>query len=484
MRKSEILFVTPEAFPLMKTGGLGDVAGSLPQALKSLGNGICLIMPAYQDIVDKLASVKKCCSFVIHGYQVNLLEHVLPESQVKVWLVDCTELFARKGNPYLDTDGNPYADNARRFALFSQVVVEVAMNRVGLNWKPDVVHCNDWQTGLVPALLTLETERPATIFTIHNLAYQGVFPGHVFDDIGIPERLRTFDALEFFGNISFIKGGLVFADQITTVSLSYAKEIQTPEFGYGLDGLLNYRGHVLSGILNGIDEHEWDPMKDKNLVSHYDAWTLEGKLKNKSALQKECGLPVSNKMLLIGSVGRLVEQKGIDFVIDALPAIFEMPVQIIMLGSGQKIYEKTLVKLMQKYPKQLFVRIGYSESLAHRIEAGADCFLMPSRFEPCGLNQMYSLRYGTLPIVRNVGGLADTVVDATSSAIKSGKANGIIINESADEDLTDAIKRTHELFGDTKIWQGLQRRGMKTDFSWLKSAKNYMAVYQKAMRHT
>jgi starch synthase len=473
----KILFVTSEAHPLIKTGGLADVSGSLPKALAELGEDVRLILPYYQAI-KTYGDVHFLCKLRVDNREISLLETQMPDSQVKVWLVDYPEFYNRPGNPYLDGEGNPWPDNADRFALLSRIAVEVAMDRAGLDWQPEIVHCNDWQSGLVPALLSLEQDRPASVFTIHNLAYQGLFPIDTILGLNLPGQLWHPGGLEFFNMLSFIKGGLVYADHITTVSPTYALEIQTATFGYGLEGLLNFRKDTLTGILNGIDLDDWNPETDQLLTKHYSAIALPSKLVNKSELQRQFGLPVSHKVPLFGLIGRLVEQKGIDLIIDCLPEMMSMPMQFVLLGSGDKAFEQRLQNLAHVYPDKMAIRLGYDEPLAHLVEAGADVFLMPSRFEPCGLNQMYSQRYGTLPIVRKTGGLADTVVDALPDTIANKTATGFVFNEASASSLLETIKRAMILYSDKKTWRAIQVNAMKKDFSWRHSAVQYSELYR------
>ncbi|MGD0958850.1 MAG: glycogen synthase GlgA [Methylomonas sp.] len=474
----KILFACSEAHPLIKTGGLADVAGSLPMALAELGQDIRIIMPNYQ-------AIKNCepghylCTVRVNNSDVHLLETRLPNSELIVWLVDYPPFFNFPGNPYHDESGVPWANIGDRFALFCRIVVEVAMDRAYLNWKPDVVHCNDWQTGIIPALLSLEEQRPATIFTIHNMAYQGVFPANVYTHLNLPGQLWHQDGLEFHGMLSFIKGGLSFSDRITTVSPTYAQEIQKPEFGYGLEGLLAYRRDNLSGIINGIDTTIWDPRTDKHISKNYSVKTLNYKQQNKTALQQMFGLPVSADIPLFGLIGRLVEQKGIDLVLSCLAEMTSLSLQVVLLGSGDKSIELKLQDFARLYPDKIAVTIGYNEPLAHQIEAGADIFLMPSRFEPCGLNQMYSQRYGTLPIVRKTGGLADTVVDALPESLSNGAACGFVFNDAVPSALLEAIKRSLVLYADKTSWQKIQRNAMQKDFSWQNSANQYLALYRE-----
>lgn len=474
----KILFATSEAHPLIKTGGLADVAGSLPIALSELGQEVRLIMPNYQG-VRNCESGRYLCTVRVNNCDVNLLETHLPNSGVVVWLVDYPPFFNFPGNPYHDEQGNPWPDIGDRFALFCRIVVEVAMDRAYLNWKPDVVHCNDWQTGLVPALLSLEHYRPATIFTIHNMAYQGVFPSTTYTLLNLPGQLWNPNGLEYHGMLSFIKGGLSFADRITTVSPTYAEEIQRPEFGYGLEGLLAYRRDILSGIINGIDTTVWDPASDMHITQTYSPKTLDDKQANKTALQERLGLPVDAKIPLLGLIGRLVDQKGIDLVLSCLPELTHMPLQFVLLGSGDKSIELKVLNFARLYPEKVSVTIGYDEHLAHQIEAGSDLFLMPSRFEPCGLNQMYSQRYGTLPVVRKTGGLADTVVDTLPENIANGTASGFVFNDPVPGALLEAIKRGLVLFDNKALWKKLQRNAMSKDFSWQNSANHYMALYRE-----
>ena len=479
---SKILFVSSEAYPLIKTGGLADVSGSLPAALKSLNQAVRLILPAYPAAKQAIGKLKRLANFHIPslGEDVSVLEGRLPGSQVITWLVDCPPAFERPGNPYLGPDGKDWPDNAQRFAIFAHAVTAVALDQAGLNWQPEIVHCNDWQSGLVPALLSMEAQRPTTIFTIHNLAYQGLFPAETFQQLALPHVLWSLHNLEFHGMLSFIKGGLTCADRLTTVSPSYAREIQTPEFGCGLDGLLKHRSDVLTGILNGIDTQEWDPASDPHLARHYSATNLAGKKANKRALQAAMGLPESDSLLL-GSVGRLVEQKGVDLILGSIDHLAQKGIQLAMLGSGEAYFEQALLEAAKRYPDNISVQIGYNEKIAHQIEAGADAFLMPSRFEPCGLNQLYSLRYGTLPIVHAVGGLADTVTDCEHQALHQGRATGFCFTHPNTDALKHNIDRAAALFAQPRQWHAVMHTAMQQDFDWRNSARQYLSLYQQAV---
>lgn len=476
----KILFATSEAYPLIKTGGLADVSGSLPRALLALQHDVRLLLPAYRDALAKARpiGVKTVAQFDVDGTAVGILETRLPGTRVKTWLVDCPAFFDRPGNPYHDANNQVYPDNDQRFLLFSRVAAMLAMNRGDLDWQPDVLHCNDWQTGLAPAYLSTETKRPATIFTIHNLAYQGVFPYETFVATQLPPSYWSFEALEFHGQLSFIKGGIVFADRINTVSPTYAREIQTEEFGYGLDPLLRYRSAVLSGILNGIDTQEWNPGTDIHLPQRYNRQKIALKTRNKLALQQQMQLPQDENIPLLGFVGRLVEQKGIDWILASIPLLVEQNVQLTLIGTGEQHYEIALKHAAAQYPHNIAVTIDYSESLAHRIEAGVDLFLMPSRFEPCGLNQLYSLRYGTLPLVNRVGGLADSVIDADSD---DANANGFVFDAPTATALQQCVIRALDTYREQKQWRQLQLNGMSQDYSWTHSAQLYVELYENAL---
>jgi starch synthase len=391
-------------------------------------------------------------------------------------------LFDRSGNPYVNANGHDWLDNAERFTVFSRVAALLALDSLDLGWRPEVVHAHDWQTGLVPAFLADHPGRPKTVFTIHNLAYSGFFPHGDFVRLQLPSHWWSPEGVEFHGGMSMLKAGIVFADSITTVSPTYAAEICTPEFGFGLDGLLLSRSYKLHGILNGIDANLWDPHTDPRLPAHYSMSRIQpGKRRNKQALLERFLPQVDDATLsapLLGLVGRLVEQKGIDWVLAAIPVLLaESDVRFVLLGSGQVAYEQKLTRLAKQYPTRVFVEIGYDESLSHLIEAGADMFMMPSRFEPCGLNQMYSLRYGTPPIVYKTGGLADTVVDADEAALADASANGFVFETPDTAGFLDAIRRALELYRQAPRWRRLQQTGMQQSFDWSDSAAHYIDLY-------
>ncbi|MGC9456739.1 MAG: glycogen synthase GlgA [Halothiobacillaceae bacterium] len=474
-----ILFVTSEAYPLIKTGGLADVSGALPRSLASLGQQVRVVLPMYADLALS-EEPPVVATLEVSGQQVRLRETRLGDSDVPVWLVDHPMFSARHGNPYMGPDGNPWHDNPERFALFCRVAARLAIDDAGLAWTADIVHCNDWQSGLVPVLLSSQ-DRPSCIMTLHNLAYQGVFDRATFERLGLPWSLWHADALEYWGNMSMLKGGIVFSRFITAVSPTYAREIQTPTFGYGLDGLLQARASDVIGILNGIDERAWNPATDPHLVQGYDVDSLDGKRDNKAALQAELGLPVDDEVMLVGHIGRLVDQKGIDLLLGAIPRLMHLPLQFAILGSGESRHEHALRGLAARYPDKIGVFIGYDEALAHRIEAGSDWFVMPSRFEPCGLNQLYSLRYGTPPIVHKTGGLADTVVHADADTIREGRATGLVMEHLDRHAIEWAIGTALQYYHVSETYRGIQQAAMSRRFDWENSARQYIELYERSL---
>lgn len=482
----KVLFVASEAFPLVKTGGLGDVCYSLPHALHDRGVDIRLLLPGYRALLRQLEQVRILGWCDVRGAEgivsARILETRHPDFAFPLWVVDCPTLFDRAGNPYVSASGLDWPDNAERFTVFARVAALLAQDGLDLGWKPAVVHTHDWQTGLVAAFLADQPVRPKTVFTIHNLAYGGHFSHADFVRLQLPSHWWSPEGIEFHGGFSMLKAGIVFADSVTTVSPTYAAEICTPEFGYGLDGLLSSRQFKLHGILNGIDTKTWNPHTDPHLSAHYSVGRiLPGKQRNKQALLERFLPAVDEAALqapLLGLVGRLVEQKGVDWVLAAMPLLLaETDARFVMLGSGQASYEQKFTRLAKQYPQRMFVEIGYDEPLAHLIEAGADLFLMPSRFEPCGLNQMYSLRYGTLPVVFKTGGLADTVVDASAANLSDASANGFVFDTPDLNAFLAAIRRALDLYRQPAVWQRLQQTGMRQSFDWSKSAGHYLSLY-------
>jgi starch synthase len=434
-----ILFASSEAHPLIKTGGLADVAGSLPRAIRHLRHDIRVVIPAYQSILKQAEKLTLVAHLDLEGVRqpVRIFCGRLPGSTVTIYLVDSPEHFDRPGNPYTMKQGAEWPDNAERFTTFCRAIEALALDTAGLDWQPDIIHCNDWQTALVPPLLDRHAVRPATIFTIHNLAYQGLFDWKVFKKLKLPADFWSMEAMEFHNQFSFIKGGLVFADWITTVSPTYAKEIQTSKYGYGLEGLISYRKDNLTGIVNGVDYSVWNPGRDILIPVQFTARSLTHKIENKQALQEHFKLPADKTIPVFAVISRLVEQKGIDLILKIVPELVKQKAQLIVLGSGDSKLETGIRDAVKKYPKQVAAHIGYDEALSHHIEAGADMFLMPSRFEPCGLNQIYSQRYGTVPIVRNTGGLADTVTDTSADTLESKTATGFSFNKAQGNSLAE-----------------------------------------------
>ncbi|BDG03670.1 glycogen synthase GlgA [Anaeromyxobacter oryzae] len=470
----EILFVASEVAPFSKTGGLGDVAGALPRALAARGHAVSVVTPRYGSI-DPVRWGLKPIHRAIHvrGEATTLW---VKKERAPVYFVEHEHFFGSRRGLYGE-DGGDYPDNAERFAYLARAALAVPS---AMRLRPRIVHVNDWQTGLLPFLLRHEHRQdPAlsaarTVFTIHNLAYQGVFPKSVVPVLGLPWDVFRYEAMEFWDQLSFMKAALTFADALTTVSPSYAREILTPEGGANLDAVLRHRAKDLTGILNGIDTHEWDPATDPHLPAHFRADDLAGKAVCKAALQEELGLPVRASVPLLAMVGRLADQKGIDLVAAALPSILDHDVQVVLLGSGDKRYEAAFARAARDRPDRMAARIGFDEGLAHRIEAGADVFLMPSKFEPCGLNQMYSLRYGTVPAVRAVGGLEDTVVDYDGW----NAGTGFKFTEYSPHALTLAVRRALDVYRDRRAFGGLVLRGMAEDNSWERSAGRYEALYR------
>jgi starch synthase len=476
-----ILFASSEAHPLIKTGGLADVSGSLPRAILNLRQDIRLIIPAYRQVLKQAVNLNLAAYLELEGVSepVRILSGRLPGGKVKIFLVDSPAHFDRPGPPYTRMNGSEWPDNAERFCVFCRAIHAIATNAAGLGWQPDIVHCNDWQTGLVPAMLADTKQAPASIFTIHNLAYQGQFDWKTFKSLKLPAKWWSMEALEFHDMFSFIKGGLVFADWLTTVSPTYAKEIRTRKFGYGLEGLLNYRKENLSGILNGVDYTIWNPGRDLQIPVQFNRRSLFHKIENKRALQEHFGLPRDDTSPLFAVISRLVEQKGIDLVLDILPKLLAQGAQLLVLGSGDKVLERALRKASKQHARQVGVHIGYDETLAHHIEAGADSFLMPSRFEPCGLNQIYSLRYGTVPVVRSTGGLADTVVDTTPETLADKTATGFSFQKATATALWNAVQRAISHYRQPECWRQIVESGMQQDFSWKRSAERYVELYKQ-----
>jgi starch synthase len=482
-----VLFATSECAPLVKTGGLADVSAALPAALRRFGIDARVLLPGYPAVLAA-ARPKRADRPAIKALAqcspVRIVEATLPNG-VPLIIVEQPSLYERPGGPYQSEAGEDWPDNALRFGLLSKVAAILCGASSPLAWRPQVVHCNDWQTGLTPAYLRFDappTGRCATVFTIHNLAYQGAWPQEWVARLDLPAQSYAPEGTEFHGRISFLKAALYYADAITTVSPTYAREIQTEALGFGMDGLLRWRRNVLTGILNGVDTEEWDPATDPLIARRYDAATLDAKSENKRELQRAMQLPSTPDVPLFGVVSRFIPQKGLDLLADIAAALVNLPAQLVVLGSGEGELERRFTDLAARDPNRLAVRIGFDNALAHLIEAGGDAFLMPSRFEPCGMNQMYSQRYGTPPIVRATGGLADAVVDCNETTLAAGTATGFVFDQPSTVALLAAIKRAVDLYRQRDAWRSIQRNGMARNFSWDRAVPRYAEIYRTLAR--
>lgn len=475
-----IAFAASECVPFSKTGGLADVVGALPQALAALGHKVCVYLPKYRQTRLSEANVVLRSVTVPFDDQYRFCS-VLDggkSSGVQFYFIDYPPFFDR--DALYGTPAGDYPDNAERFALFSRVVLE-ASKILGV---PDIFHCHDWQTALIPVLLRTSYaddpvfESTATVFTIHNMGYQGLFPPDTLPLLMLPWDLFTMDKMEFWGKVNFLKGALVFSDFITTVSRKYSQEIQTAEFGFGLDGVLRARSGTVTGILNGVDYNEWSPEKDKLIVRQYSADNLAGKKECKYDLLRQFGIenPQTVELPVIGIVSRFAAQKGFDLIAEIAEDLVRLPVIFTILGSGDKQYQDLFIKLNRQYPEKFALKVAYDNVVAHKIEAGADMFLMPSRYEPSGLNQMYSMRYGTVPIVRATGGLDDSVEPWDSA---TGKGTGFKFTPYAGAVLLATVHDALKAFKDQEAWRKLMLYGMKKDFSWTASAREYVKIYEK-----
>lgn len=476
-----VLYVVSEVFPLVKTGGLGDVAAALPAALCGLDIDIRLVLPGYRQAIERASNPQVVARFAnLFGCgEVRLLAARLPDSAVPVWLIDCPALFDRPGSPYQDEHGRDWSDNAERFGRFNQIAARLALGELLPEWRADLIHANDWHAALVPLLLSRHEEpRPPTVLTIHNLAYQGVFAAESFASLGLPDDSQVHSALDFYGQLSFLKAGICVADELTTVSPTYAKEIITPDYGCGLDGLLRQRAHCLTGILNGANYGIWDPGSDCHLPSTYTRRRIAAKRVCKSALQEEMALEMLPDAPLIAFMSRLAHQKMPDVVLEALPAVLSEGAQFALVAEGDAEYERRFRELAADYPGQASVHIGYEEPLAHRLLAGADILLHPSRYEPCGLSPIYAMRYGTLPVVRKCGGAVDSVVDAIEHAIQYEMASGFAFERPHAGDIITCVTRALELYRQPITWRKLQTCAMHQDFGWNRPAQAYADLYR------
>ena len=480
----KLLHVAAEIFPLVKTGGLGDVVAALPAALAEAGAEVRLVLPGLPAILDALQSPRLVGQIgpLFGAVRIGLHFGRLEGSALEAYVIDAPYLYRRKGTPYQDAAGAEWADNLQRFALLGYVAAHLAAGELDPGWLPELVHAHDWHAALACACMAAHpTTAVPSVFTVHNLAYQGLFAPADFALLGLPARFMSTQALEFHGQLSCIKGGLMFADRITTVSPGYAREITTPEFGCGLDGVLRERAGRLSGILNGVDGAVWNPATDAALAARYDAAAPGGKARCKAALQRELGLAVEAATPLFGMVSRLTAQKGLDLVLGALPALLDSGAQLVVQGSGEPALQAAFAAAERAHPGRVALRAVYDEALAHRVIAGSDAVLVPSRFEPCGLTQLYGLAYGSLPVVRRVGGLADTVVDAGAAALRDDRATGFVFDAATPAALAQALARAVALYRHPAAWQRVMRRAMAADFSWRGAAAAYLALYAQAI---
>ncbi len=479
-----IVFAAAECVPLIKTGGLADVAGALPSALRALGLDVRVLLPGYPQVKTALRATERVARIGALGeLPAAELLHTRLDDGVPLYVIDCPALYDRAGGPYQDAAGRDWPDNALRFALLGRAAAWLAANGVDSGWRADVLHLNDWHAALGAAYVRC-SERPdaPVLFTVHNLAFQGLFDADWHARLALPAWTWSIDGVEFYGRLSFMKAGLQYADAITTASPTYAREIQSAPLGMGLEGLLAARRDVLHGILNGIDTALWDPHRDPLIPANYDADSLGAKATDKRALQERFGLAPEAATPLVAMVSRLTEQKGADLVADFAGTLIAAPAQLVVIGTGERALEGRFEALAVRHAGRVGVHIGFDEALAHLAEAGADMLLMPSRFEPCGLNQMYSQRYGTVPIVGATGGLIDSVVDCNDATLADGTATGFLVRPIDAGGLRAAFARALAAYCDADRWRQLQRNGMGRDFGWSRSAAEYARLYAQIAR--
>ncbi len=475
-----VLHVAAEVYPLVKTGGLADVVAALPAALAEQGVDVRLLLPGLPPVLEAVQGARTVIEIgsCFGALRVRLLLARMPGTHLPVYVIDAPYLYRRDGSPYQDRQGEEWPDNLQRFALLGWVAAHLAAGDADLDWAPDVVHAHDWHAAMACAYMADHAPTAAgSVFTVHNLAFQGLFPMHDWPLLGLASRLMSPSGLEYHGQLSFMKAGLKFADQVTTVSPTYAREIATHEFGCGLDGVIRGRQRPVTGVLNGIDDQIWNPATDTAIAERYDLERRSGKLTCRRALQAELGLDVDDQALLVTIVSRLTSQKGLDLVLAALPALVADGVQLAVQGTGDAVLEAALRIAQQAHPGRVHAHIGYDEARAHRLVAGADVIAVPSRFEPCGLTQMYGLRYGTLPLVRRVGGLADTIVDSNPLTLADGSASGFVFDAPTALAFERCVHRAKELRSNALAWAQVQARGMGSALSWAGPAQEYLALY-------
>ena len=472
-----VLSVASEVFPLVKTGGLADVAGALPPALAAEGVTVRTLLPGYPAVLAAVPKAQAVHAYPsLHGAAARLL--AARAAGLDLFVLDAPHLFGRPGNPYVGPDGKEWPDNALRFGALAAAAADLG-RAILPAFVPDIVHAHDWQAALAPAYLHYAGgPRPRTVMTVHNLAFQGQFPATLLAALGLPPHSFAMDGVEYYGNIGFLKAGIALADRVTTVSPRYAMEIRTPEFGMGLDGLLRSRAGVLTGILNGIDTDYWNPARDPHLAARFDAASVAGRAANKAALQAQLGLDRDADAPLFGVVSRLTWQKGMDVLLEAIPDLLEQGGQLALVGSGEALLEAGLRAAAAANPGRIGILIGFDEGAAHLVQGGADALLVPSRFEPCGLTQLCALRYGAIPIVARVGGLADTVIDANEMALVASAGNGLQFSPVTREALALTLERAVALWRDRPTWLRLQGHAMATEVGWQRPARQYAALYR------
>ena len=474
-----VLHVAAEVFPLVKTGGLADVVAALPVALAGQGADVRLLLPGLPAVMESVQGARTVIDIgaCFGALRVRLLLARMPGSKLPAYVIDAPYLYRRGGSPYQDGQGEEWPDNLQRFALLGWLAAHLAADDADPKWVPDIVHAHDWHAAMACAYIAEHPPtRAGTVYTVHNLAYQGLFPMHDWPSLGLATRLMSPAGLEFHGQLSFMKAGLTFADHISTVSPSYAREITTHEFGWGLDGVIRSRGVSVTGVLNGIDDAVWNPATDPAIAERYDAERLDGKGVCRRALQDELGLDADDGALLVTVVSRLTAQKGLDLLLAALPALLHAGAQFAVQGTGEPALEAAFQMAMRSHPGRVHVHVGYDEARAHRLIAGADAIAVPSRFEPCGLTQLYGLRYGTLPIVRRVGGLADTVVDSGDGAGRA--ATGFVFDAATAPALEQCALRAAALRRDADAWQAMMRTAMAQRHAWDGPAREYLSLYR------
>ena len=482
-----VLFATSEAYPLIKTGGLADVSGALPKAISQLATfkgDIKIVMPAYSAVLAKLNNIQAIANIDVLGQACTIITGHMPDSGLDVIAIQNAFLYERAGGPYSDENGIDWIDNALRFGVLSRVASLLCSAQSPMpDWLPELIQCNDWQTGLTPAYMKLlDNSSVKSIFSIHNLAFQGCFDATWLAKLELPAAHFQMNGFEYYNQISFLKAGLFYADQLSTVSPTYAQEIQTKQFGFGLEGLLQTRSADLTGIVNGIDTHEWNPATDVHLPKNYSNSRITNKHAVKHALQQQLGLQMNANAPLLGVVSRLTHQKGLDLLPEIMPALVKKGCQFAILGSGDKALEAHFNELADSFPNQVSMNTGYHEHLSHNIMAGCDMFIMPSRFEPCGLNQLYGLAYGTPPIVSLTGGLADSVCDTSELSLKNNRATGFVVKNVNSASLLVTIQRAIKIWEDKTTWRKIQKNGMQRDISWDSSASAYLNLYQKTLK--